>query len=75
MSLYFDYQLKFINNYDINVINNSDVPDKTITFKNTIKSAVNDIFNILNLYNGIKNMTTFTEYQNKQYKITVSKTI
>jgi len=74
MSFNFDYELKFTNNYNIDVINNSNVPDKSVTFQDTVKSVVDNILNILNLYNGIKNMTTFTEYQNKQYKITVTKT-
>ena len=71
MSLNFDYELQFINNYNVDIINNSTVPDKSTTFQNLIQSVVDNIISILNLYGGIKTMSTFTEYQNKQYKITV----
>ena len=71
MSLNFDYHLIFTNNYNVDVINNSNVPDNSITFQNIIKSVVDNICCIFNSHT-IKTMSTFTTYQDKQYKITVN---
>ena len=73
MSFNFDYHLEFTNSYNVDIINNSDVPDKSQDFQDKIKSVVDTILMVLNSH-IIKSMSTFTEYQNKQYKITVKLT-
>lgn len=70
-NLDFDFELIFTTQFDADVILNSDVPDKSQEFQDTIQQNVNSIKNILTLYPGINTMTTFTDYQDKKYKITV----
>lgn len=70
----FDSELIFTNNYDLNVILNSDIQDKSNTdFQNSIQNEVDKILNVLSIYNGITTMSSFVEFNNKKYKMTVLK--
>jgi hypothetical protein len=70
----FDYELDFVNIYDLSVITNSSVPNKTDpAFQQQVQSTVNNILMILRFQQGVKDMSTFVTYNNLKYKINMAK--
>lgn len=66
----FQYVLTFSNSYDENLVLNSDVPDKNdAAFRNAVQIEASKILNILQLHRGIKELSTFLEYNGARYKI------
>ena len=71
MSFQFDYELEFTTQFDQNVIDNSNVPDKSGDFTVAIQAEVDKITSIKKLYPGVHVMSTFTTYNSQVYKVTV----
>ena len=69
-SFNFDYEIKFINVFDAALIN---VPDKNDTLISLIQAEFNKLSSVMSLHAGITLMTTFLEYNSKNYKITLEK--
>lgn len=66
----FDYEIKFTNAFDASLIN---VPDKDDTLIGLIGEECAKLQSVMALYAGVKVMSTFVDYQNKKYKITLEK--
>jgi hypothetical protein len=64
-----EIQLNFVKEFDTSVINHLD--DKSIEFQDFIKLKVDEIYNVFNIYSGVKTMTTFVDYKDIKFKITV----
>lgn len=71
MSYNYDFELTFTQNYDSNVISNSSIPDKDSAFQNTVKETINSILNIFDIYAGVNKMSSFVDYNQRKYKITL----
>lgn len=69
-SFNFDYEIKFTNVFDASLIN---VPDKNDTLVSLIQAEFNKLSSVMSLHSGINLMTTFLEYNSKNYKITFEK--
>lgn len=68
----FDYEIKFTSAFDASLIT---VPEKDDTLVGLIEAECNKLLSVLNLYSGVKVMSTFVDYQSKKYKITLEKSI
>ena len=69
-----DFELIFINNYDENVIAKSVVPDKgQVAFKNAIVESISKTNVVLSIYKGVAVMSSFVDYNNNRYKVTVKR--
>lgn len=68
----FDYEIKFTNAFDASLIT---VPEKDDTLVGLIQAECDKLLIVLNLYSGVKVMSTFVDYQSKKYKITLEKSI
>ena len=66
----FDYEIKFTGAFDSSLIN---VPEKDDTLVQLVSFESDQLLNVLNLYPGVKIMSTFVEYNSKRYKITFEK--
>lgn len=66
----FVYEFYFINEFDANIILQSDAPDKSQEFQDLINSEVQKIDNVLNIHSGVHKLSTFIEYNSIRYKIT-----
>jgi len=66
----FDYEIKFINVFDASLVT---VPEKDDTLVEMIRTECLKLLTIMNLYAGVKVMSTFVDYQAKKYKITLEK--
>jgi len=69
-SFNFDYEIKFTNAFDASLIT---VPEKDDTLVALIEAECAKLLIVLNLHPGVKDMTTFVDYQSKKYKITLEK--
>lgn len=71
----FDYSHELVFNtvFDSNIITDSEIQDKSIEFINKVHGEFEKIIAILNLYNGIKTLSSFVEWETKRYKVTVNK--
>lgn len=69
----FDFELNFTNNFDPAVIANGDIPDKEQAFVGLVNTEVLKIENVLSMYPGIKTMSSFTKYNFRTYKLTLTK--
>ena len=71
----FDYSHELVFNtvFDSDVITKSEIQDKGNDFINKVHDEFNKIMTILNLYNGVKTMSCFVEWETKRYKVTVNK--
>lgn len=73
----FDFELFFQEQYDSNaivqVINDSDVPDKTHAFQQLVQDEIAKIKNVLSLYKGVNSMSSFFEHSDKRFKISVQR--
>lgn len=74
MSFEYDFELKFANDFDANVISNASIPDKNSEFQNIVKDTINNIKTVLNIYQGVNEMSSLIEYNQHKYKIIVSRT-
>jgi hypothetical protein len=66
----FDYEIKFTNAFDASLIT---VPEKDDTLVELVRTECFKLLTIMNLYAGVKVMSTFVDYQDKKYKITLEK--
>ena len=66
----FDYEITFTGSFNASLIT---VPEKDDTLVALIEQECNKLLTVLNLYSGVKVMTTFVNYQSKKYKITLQK--
>ena len=73
MSYNYDFELTFVQNYDSNIILNASIPDKDIDFQNIVKNTIESILNIFTLYQGVHKMSSFIEYNQTKYKITLTR--
>lgn len=69
----FDFELNFTNTFDPAVIADADIPDKEQAFVGLVNTEVLKIENVLNLYPGIKTITSFAKYNFRTYKVTLTK--
>jgi hypothetical protein len=66
----FDYEIKFTGAFDASIIT---VPEKDDILVGLIEQECTKLLSVLNLYAGVKVMSTFVDYQSKKYKITLEK--
>ena len=69
----FDYELIFTNDFDSNIISQSDVPDKSHSFQNAVNDEIQKIKTVLGLHGGVHKLSTFLDYDSLKYKITLEK--
>jgi hypothetical protein len=69
----FDYEFYFTNDFDANVILQSDAPDKSQAFQDYINSKIQEIKIVLNLHGGVHKLSTFHEENSVIYKVTLEK--
>lgn len=71
----FDYSHELVFNtvFDSNIITDSEIQDKSIEFINKVHGEFEKIIIILNLYNGVKTLSSFVEWETRRYKVTVNK--
>ena len=69
----FDYEFYFTNDFDANVILQSDAPDKSQGLQDFINSKVQEMKIILGLHGGVHKFSTFNEENSIRYKITLEK--
>lgn len=67
----FDYEFYFANDFDANVILQSDAPDKSQTFQDLISSKVQEMKIVLDLHTGVHKFSTFLEENLVKYKVTL----
>lgn len=67
----FEYEFIFTKVYDENVFYNAPVTHST-EFENLIKTTLETMINILNMYGGVKTFSSFINFEDKSYKITVN---
>ncbi len=67
----FDYEFYFTNDFDADVILESDAPDKSQAFQDFINGKVQEIKIILGLHNGVHKFSTFCEENSIRYKVTL----
>ena len=67
----YNYLLMFMNDFDESVIDSSDIPDKSSEFKLFVQEKYNNLLYVLTIQPGVKEASTFLEYNNLRYKITV----
>lgn len=73
MSFEYDFELRFVGDFDDSIILNASIPNKDADFQNAIKDAINNIKNVLNIYDGVNEMSTLTQYNQYKYKIILSR--
>lgn len=71
MSQSFEYEFIFNNEYDPTVFSSAPV-EQNIEFQELLKNTVETMFNILNLYSGVKTFSSFITYNDKSYKVSVA---
>lgn len=69
----FSYEFYFTNDFDANVILQSDAPDKSQGFQDLINSKVQEMKIVLTLHSGVHKFSTFLEENAVKYKITLEK--
>lgn len=70
----FQYELVFDKIFDLNVIVNSNVPNKDNTdFQSAVENNVNSMTIVLSLQPGINDFSTYLDFNNVKYKITLNK--
>lgn len=69
----FDHELTFITDFDANVILQSDVPDKSQPFQDSVQAEVDKIKIVLNLHGGVHKLSTFITENDVKYKVTVER--
>lgn len=69
----FDHELTFTNQFDANIILQSDVPDKSQTFQDLTRDEVQKIIHVFGLHNGVHKLSTFFEHNQLKYKITLER--
>lgn len=70
----FDYELSFVNNFDLDVIEYSIIPEKDNgEFISLIEDTIKNISLILSLQPGVNSMATFVNFENNRYKIIFNK--
>lgn len=69
----FDFELNFTNTFDPAVIADADIPDKEQAFVGLVNTELLKIENVLNLYPGIKTMSSFAKYNFRTYKLNLTK--
>lgn len=69
----FDHELYFINDFNADIILQSDVPDKSQTFQDLIRDEIQKIKSVLQLHGGVHKLSTFVEYDSLRYKTTLEK--
>lgn len=67
----FDYELTFVSVYDTTVLQSYNTPDvNDVVFQDLIANLVSSISSVLNIQQGVNQMSTYTNYNNSRYKIT-----
>lgn len=69
----FSYEFYFTNDFDANIILQSDAPDKSQGFQDLINSKVQEMKIVLGLHGGVHKFSTFLEENAIKYKITLEK--
>lgn len=69
----FTYEFYFTNDFDANVILQSDAPDKSQGFQDLINSKVQEMKIVLGLHGGVHKFSTFLEENSVKYKLTLEK--
>lgn len=69
----FDHELNFTGAYDASIITNSEIPDKDADFQKQVEDELNKIIGIVNIYPGVSIMSSFVQYNSRNYKITFTK--
>jgi len=67
----YSYEYVFSNNFDLDVFNNGPVSDTA--FLDILKPQAELVCNVLLYNSGINSFSTFVEYNNNKYKITVNR--
>lgn len=67
----FDHELHFINDFNSEIILQSDVPDKSQAFQDLVRDEVQKIKSVFTLHGGVHKLSTFVEYTSLRYKVTV----
>ena len=67
----FDYEFYFTNDFDANVILESDAPDKSQGFQDLINGKIQEIKIVLGLHSGVRKLSTFSEENSVKYKVTL----
>jgi hypothetical protein len=67
----FDYEFYFTNDFDANVILQSDAPDKSQGFLDFINGKIQEIKIVLGLHGGVHKLSTFSEENSVRYKVTL----
>jgi hypothetical protein len=71
----YDYELSFTNDFDVNVILESELLDKSQDLQNNIQGEVEKIKLVLGLHSGVHKLSTFHTYNDTRYKVTLEKTV
>lgn len=69
----FSYEFYFTNDFDANIILQSDAPDKSQGFQDLINGKVQEMKIVLSLHSGVHKFSTFLEENAVKYKITLEK--
>lgn len=69
----FSYEFYFTNDFDANIILQSDAPDKSQNFQDLINGKVQEMKIVLSLHGGVHKFSTFLEHNEIKYKITLEK--
>lgn len=68
----YDHLIIFSNDFDESVIDqDTAIPDKSPEFKLLVQGKFNNLLYVLTIQPGVKEASTFLEYNNIRYKITV----
>lgn len=74
MSFTFDFELLFLQAFDLAVISESSVPDKDSTeFQDKIQAAVNSMLTVMSFQPGVHRMCTYETFNSSVYKIHLTK--